>query len=38
MDTLERINNKLGQSTIKLAAQGINHNWKMRQDQAITHY
>jgi DNA polymerase V len=38
MSTLDAINAKMGKSTLRLASQGFNAPWKMRQDNKSPHY
>jgi DNA polymerase V len=38
MSTLDAINAKMGKSTVRLASQGFNAPWKMRQDNKSPHY
>ena len=38
METLDQINRKMGQGTLRLAAEGFQHAWKIRADYPSPRY
>jgi DNA polymerase V len=38
MDTLDRINRRMGSGTMQLLGEGVRKNWGMRRDSMSQHY
>ncbi|HLP49325.1 MAG TPA: DUF4113 domain-containing protein, partial [Chitinophagales bacterium] len=38
MEALDKVNKRYGKNTVSSASQGVNRNWKLRQDYLSAHF